>query len=84
MGKIYKVIDDGAGVEVDYRQVEITELKEVVEGEVVMPAVLKQRYNDEIIKIKRAKEQANQIVDDLVAINEKTSLNIANIPKKLT
>jgi hypothetical protein len=83
MSKMYEVIDDGAGVDNDHRQVEITELKEVIEGEVVMPIVLKKRYADEIEKIDLAKKRANQIVDDLIAINEKTNLMISNIPEKI-
>ena len=83
MVKTYKLITDDPERENEQKTIEVTEIKEVTLITKTTPAQLKGQYQEQVERIAQAEKRANEIVDELVAIDNATELSISNIPKKL-
>ena len=81
--KIYSLDTQSSSLDEDVR-IKVTETKEV--DSYTSVSNLKRKYERALEEIARQKEIANQVIDEMTAINadEKLDIEIKDIPKKLS
>lgn len=84
MTKTYKLITEDEKKEDDQKTVEVSWSETQDKQEKKTPAQLKEDITEKKNRIKKLREEINEHIDELNAINDNTELSIKEIPSKIS